>query len=282
MRLISHKPMTDFHNRAIGRYLACGLAVLTIVIALAPAVTAAAISQGYRADTTLDAGTLVSIQEGEKGKAVPADTTNSSGLLGIVIGNNEASLAVSSPGDLFQVATSGQAEMFVSDLNGEIKPGDVVAPSPIKGVGMRATEAGKVVGVAQGEAKYGSKTVDVKSSDGTTKTAKLGSAIITLQVSYYVPPVQKTYVPQFLQLFANQIAGKQVSLLRIVLSAIIVFAALVAAGVLLFTAVRSTMVSIGRNPLARSSIYRGLWQVVIASLIIVVLSMGAAYLVLTR
>jgi hypothetical protein len=51
--------------------------------------------------------------------------------------------------------------------------------------------------------------------------------------------------------------------------------------VLLFSAVRNTMISIGRNPLARNSIYRSLWQVIAASLVMFMAAMGSAYLVLT-
>ncbi len=269
-------------TQGIGRRLANSLALLVLVLALSPSVTAAAISQGYRSDTTLSAGSLVALKDGEKGKAILADTSNSAGLIGVVVGTTEANLAVSSPGDLFQVSTSGQAEAFVSDLNGEVKAGDIIAPSPISGVGMKANESGKVVGTAQSDAKYGSKTVEVKSSDGSTKTAKLGTVAANLQVTYYVAPVQKTYVPQFLQLFANQLAGKQVSLVRIILSAVILIGSLIAVGVLLFSAVRSTMVSIGRNPLAQSSIYRGLWQVIAISILVLGLAMSAAFLVLTR
>jgi hypothetical protein len=279
---MTHKQRGNLVQQVAGPLLAWLATIFVLICALAPGVTAAAISQGYQADQALAAGSLVSVKDGQNGRAQATDVNNSNYLLGVVVGDKDANLAVSTPSDRFQVATTGVVTAFVSNLNGDIKAGDPIGASPIAGVGMKATEAGKIVGVAQEDAKATSRTVEVKSKDGSTKTAIIDTVNVVVQVAYYNPPVPKTAVPTFLQLFVNQIAGKQVSLVRLVASAVIVVGAVIIIGVLLYSAVRSTMVSIGRNPLAQSSIYRGLWQVVVSSLLILVAAMGAAFLVLTR
>ncbi len=46
------------------------------------------------------------------------------------------------------VGLSGRVPVKVTTKNGEIKPGDYITTSDISGVGMRATEAGRVIGKA--------------------------------------------------------------------------------------------------------------------------------------
>jgi hypothetical protein len=251
-----------------------------MAVLVSPGVAAATISQGYQADQPLRAGTLVSSQTGSS-KAVAADSANASALLGVVVDKDGASVAVSAPNDQIQVATSGVATVFISDLGGEVKAGDPISASPIQGVGMRVAEAGKIIGIAERDATLGSQAVAVTDGEGKVTQAKLGSVPVVLQVAYYTPPPEKNVVPQFLQTFVNSLAGKPVSLLRLLGSVVLVLIGTVAVAVLLFSAVRNTMISIGRNPLARNSIYRSLWQVIAASLVMFMAAMGSAYLVLT-
>jgi len=51
-------------------------------------------------------------------------------------------------------------------------------------------------------------------------------------------------------------------------------------GSILYGGVRTTMVSIGRNPLAKASIMRGLAQVVLVSIIIFIIGLIGVYLLL--
>lgn len=46
------------------------------------------------------------------------------------------------------VGLSGRVPVKVSTKNGEIRPGDYITTSDIPGVGMKATEAGHVIGKA--------------------------------------------------------------------------------------------------------------------------------------
>ena len=189
---------------------------------------------------------------------------------------------MSTPGDKVQIATSGVITAIVSDLGGQIRAGDPVTVSPIRGVGMKASVPARIIGTAQKPAIFGDKTADVTATGGAITKAKLGTVQVAVQVSFYTPPAEKSVIPKWLQLYTNTLAGKDVPLIRVVISSLIVLAALIAVIVLLFSAVRNTMVSIGRNPLAKTSIYRGLWQIVATSVLIFLAAMGAAYLVLTR
>jgi hypothetical protein len=274
---ISPKSLLMTTARLCMSTIACAVLALVAI----PGVTAATISQGYKSDQQILAGTMVA-SEGSSGKAVPADITNAGNLLGVVVEGQEATLAISASGDQLQVATNGASRVFVSNLGGDIKAGDPVGPSPIKGVGMRVAVAGKIIGIAQADATYGSQTAPVANTDNQVTEAKLGTVPVALQVSYFTPPPEKTWVPQVLQELANSVAGKQVSLIRLLISALLLLAAIISDGILLFSAARNTIISVGRNPLATGTIYKSLWQVVLTTIVIFAAGAGSAYLVLTR
>jgi RNase P/RNase MRP subunit p29 len=247
---------------------------------LNPSAMSAAISQGYQAPAVLPAGTLVSI-DSDTNKVAAASTNNSNGLLGVVVGANAATLAITNASNELQVATTGTANLFISNLNGPVGVGDQIAPSAIEGVGMKASADGKVVGTAQKafNGKQPLKTITIKTVSGGTKTVAIGVIPVVVQVIYYTVPV-KAAVPFFLQQFADSVAGKPVAVARLALVGIILIAALLIVAILLFSAVRGSIVSIGRNPLARRSIYRSLFQATAASMAILAVAVGGAYVVL--
>lgn len=267
----------------LSRFAAAGVAALTLMVAITPGVVAAAISQGYRSTESLTAGTLVASDKNDQsGLVVPANIDNAENLVGIVVAEKDATLSVTNPNDSLQVATNGTAQALITDIGGEIKAGDSITASPVSGIGMKASENTKIVGVAQADAKFSGKTTKVKNKDGQEETFQVGTVPVVVQVSFYVPEVKKSPIPEQLQLFVDSIAGKQVALERLVASVAIVLAAVITIAILLYSAIHNSMISIGRNPLAQGSIYRGLWQVIITSFIIFIVALGSAYFVLTR
>jgi hypothetical protein len=268
---------------AWGRPQTAILAGLALLISLASPAAAAAISQGYQTTSPLAPDTLV-VQQSSSNQVAAAEISDASELLGVVVAAGDTALAVGSTADDVQVVTSGAATVFVTDLNGAVKAGDMITASPIQGVGMKAIAASKVIGVAQSAASTtNTKTVSVSTSGGKKVTAHVATVPITVQVGYFTPPANsKSSTPQFLQVFANQVAGKSVALVRVTISTVILLVALCMVSVMLFSAVRGTMTALGRNPLAHQSIYRGLWQVLATIIIIMVIGLIGSYVVLTR
>jgi hypothetical protein len=268
--------------RAVAAFkVAVSLGILVVTISLMSfGAQSAAISQGYKPDGALAPGALVAI-EAAQNAVTAADPANSNGLLGVVVGADSASLAVNNTDNMVQVATNGTAQVFVSDLNGHIKTGDQIAPSPIRGVGMKSEDSGKVIGVAQADFDGSSsiKTTTVPTNGGSAQTAHIGVIPVAVQVIYYTVPA-KGAVPAFLQQFAVSVTGKTASVAQLVIVLIIVAAALIVVGFLMFAAVRGSIVSLGRNPLAATSIYRGTLQAVAASMTILGIAVAGAYMVL--
>jgi len=271
--------------RKIRAIVVCRGTVLLLVLVVTTSLMSfgaqsAAISQGYKPDGNLAPGAMVTL-EASQNTVTATDTLNANGLYGVVVGTNAASLSVNNISNTVQVATSGSAQVFVSDLSGPIKAGDQIAPSAIRGVGMKALTSAKVIGIAQrdfdGSGAISATTV--KTTNGASQVAHIGAVPVVVQVAYYTVPA-KGAVPAFVQDFAQSVTGKTVSVAQLAIVLAIIFAALAIVAFLMFAAVRGSIVSLGRNPLAASNIYRGTFQAVAASMTILGVAIASAYMVL--
>jgi hypothetical protein len=254
-------------------------------VLLCPAlVTAAAFTQGYQSKQAITPGSLVELDASPQ-SVKPATQDGSEELIGVVVNVAESVLNSSGDQDSVVVATSGLAMTIVSDLGGEVNTGDRIAVSAIAGIGMKATAGGQVVGVAQAgmrDYEQNSSQVQVKDSRGQTKQVKLTRLPVMINPSYYGSgeALAGKAIPQPVQNVIQAIAGRPVSAARSLLVMGMFLAALVFTGVMLASAVRNSLISIGRNPLAKGAVYRGLWQVLLIAVGVLGLVIGAIYLVL--
>jgi hypothetical protein len=178
------------------------------------------------------------------------------------------------------VATSGTADVLVSDINGAITRGDNITASPIGGVGMKATGTVKIIGVAQGD--MSSTIKQTYKENGVEHPIILGQVPVLVNVSYYYKEPEKTLIPEAIQKLANALAGRTVSSLPILISGGIFIVMLVVVVSIIYSMVRGGIISVGRNPMSQSAVYRNLIQ--LSALVLVILGVGFAsmYLVLTR
>jgi len=273
------------HSR-IGLALVYGLALLSATLAAAPAL--ASLSQGFATSSSIATGSLVALDNKSSGSVVIADTTNTGRLFGVVVPPSSASISLSGQGSgQVQVVTSGTAQVLVSTAGGPIKVGDYITVSPIAGVGQKVGDAStRVVGTAQTDFDGSGDGVTKRTidTDQGKKEVAIGQIPVVIAVSTYTSTDGKqTYViPNWLQNLSNTLAGKAVSPIRIIMAGIILLVALVSITVLLYSAVRNSIISIGRNPLSKSSVLGGLLQVVGISAVILGLTAGAMYLVISR
>lgn len=240
------------------------------------------ISQSYKSDDDLSIGSIVSIKDNTSNEVVASSSNNVDSMIGVVIKNGESILSLENKGTgTVQVATSEIASVLVSDINGEIKKGDQITASPIKGVGMKATNNIKVVGVAQ-ENPVGDTVEKYTNAEGVEQAVKLGQVRALINVAYYYKEPEKTLIPSSIQNIANALAGKTVETLPIIIAGAIFIITMVVVVSIVYSMVRSSIISVGRNPLSQSAIYRDLIQ--LSAIVLVILFAGtiAIYLVLTR
>jgi hypothetical protein len=241
-------------------------------------------SQSYETANQLTIGSIVSIKSNTTDEVVAANNNNVDNMMGVVVNPGNSILSVSSDQkNSVEVATNGVLQVLVSDINGTISNGDQITASPIDGVGMKANENVRVIGIAQSglNTTNGSKE-SYTDKDGTKKSVLIGQIPVQVAVSYYYKEPDKTLVPAAIQNIANTLAGKPVSTLPIVISIAIFIITIVVVVVIVFAMVRSSIISVGRNPMSQSAIYRDIIQ--LSALVMAILAVGmiSIYLVLTR
>lgn len=240
------------------------------------------ISQSYTSSTALPVGSLVSLKKDTSDQVVPASSANVDSLFGVVINPDSSLLSLSSGKDnQVQIATTGTVQVLVSDINGKVQRGDNITASPIIGVGMRATGNSRIIGTAQGDVSNSSQQA-YSGKDGKKHPVVVGEVPTLVSVSYFYKQPEKTIIPGAIQNIANALAGKAVNSLPILISGAIFIIMLIAVASMIYSMIRSSIISVGRNPMSQSAVYRNLIQ--LSSLVLVILAVGlvSIYLVLTR
>lgn len=253
---------------------------LSLLSPVAYAITS--LSESYSSKESLAVGSLVSIRDDQTDIIEASESSNVDNMVGVVITSGSSLLSLSSgKDDQVQVATSGTLPVIVSNINGDIVRGDHITAGPVKGVGMRATANVRVVGIAQGK-MTNVKDQKYKDSDGATKTMKLGEVPVLVNVAYYFKEPDKTIVPAAVQNVANSLAGREVGTVPILISGAIFIIMLIIVASLVYSMIKSSIISVGRNPLSQSAIYRDLVQ--LSGLVLAILGVGlvSIYLVLSK
>lgn len=267
-------------TKKFGFWLIC-IGLLTVSL---PCLTWATstISQGFSSDDELSMGSIVSLKTDTTDTVVASTTNNIEGILGIVINDGSSWLTLSNgQKNQVQVATSGTASVLVSNINGDVLEGDQITASPIKGVGMKATSNTKVIGIAQGKAST-TKTQEFTNADGKKQTVALDLIPIQVNVAYFFKEPEKSIIPQSIQSLANAIAGKSVNTVPIIISGAIFIITLIVVVCIVYAMIKSSIISVGRNPMAQSAVYRDVIQLSALVVIILAVSLTTIYIILTR
>lgn len=253
-----------------------------VVLNTTNTLAASTISQGYSTIDKLAVGSIVSLATNSADKVVPATSLNSDNILGVVINQNDSLLSLTNGSESqVQVVTGGTVQVLVSDINGPIASGDHITSSPIAGVGMKASGNVRVIGIAQGNITNASNQSYIDKTN-VKQSISVGTAPVLVSVSYYFKEPDKTIIPSAIQNVANSLAGRSVSTLPIVISGIIFLIMIIIVSSIIFSMVRNSIISVGRNPMSQSAIYRDLVQLSALVLVILAVGISAIYLILTR
>lgn len=270
------KPFLAFWPTFI--YLAGLIAVFVLITVPALAITP--VSQSYLTSKPIPLGSLASLDGNSTDRVVATTTATVKNLIGVTINDSTPLTITTSDSNSSLVATSGIAPTLVSNINGEIELGDQITASPIVGVGMKATTNTKIVGIAQ--SAMTSKKTETVNVDGKDQSIEIGEISLLISVGYHYQEPEKTLIPVAIQNIANAMAGKKVEPLPIIVSLIIFIVTMVVVISLIYAIVRSSIISVGRNPLAQSAVYRNAIQLSVLVMAIIAASIIAIYLVLTK
>lgn len=265
------------------KVLAMSVALLSLAI---PATVSGltTLSQGYSTTDKVASGSIVSLDNSASDQVSAATSSNANSILGVVINDGNSLLSLSDgQTNQIQVATSGVAQVLVSDINGDIAQGDEITASPIKGVGMKATSNAKVVGIAQ-DSLSGNRSSSQSYTDksGQKHSIKLGEVSVLVNVSYFYKQPEKTLIPSAIQNIANALAGKTVNSLPILISVGIFIVTLVVVSSIIYSMIHGSIISVGRNPMSQAAVYRNVMQMSVLVLGILAVAVIAIYMVLTK
>lgn len=257
-----------------------GLLVLIVFSAQIKIAFGQAFSQGYGSDESLQRGMIVRILQEDTTKVASATQETSADAYGVVVNKNDAPATISNEGEEVFVANDGKYEILVSTQNGLINPGDYIVISSLNGIGMKVDEVQPVV-VGRALDGFEGGGDSVSSAEINETPVEIGRVQADIGVTgnpLQKPPDQK--LPEILRNAAEDIANKPVSTTRIYLSLALLLVSSLVSGVLLYGGIRSAIVSVGRNPLSKKSIVKGMIQVVIVGMLIFIVGVFGVYLLL--
>lgn len=256
--------------------------VLASLFGVVGAQGASSIAQGFiTEDANIVPGALVSLKKGVSNVVELATLEKDDQLAGVV--GEDALIELTDGESTIRVVTTGVTPTLVSNINGEVSVGDKIAASPIAGVGMKASESGVIVGTAQANlASVPTNSTTVTDKDGVPQNVQVGTIPVQVDVIFYTGLSQDSpYIPSFVQSVANDVAGQPVSSVRIISASLLIVLLLVSIAALLYSGVKSSIISIGRNPLSSSSIRRSLFQVGLTIIGLLGFTVILVYLILT-
>jgi len=245
------------------------------------------VTQGYGADASLQKGMIVKLKDSDASHVEALTTDTITQMLGVVVAANDATVTLSNDANSGQVfvASFGHYDVLVSNQNGPIKSGDYITISALAGIGMKVDTTQPVV-LGRAAADFsGSGAVDgtakLKTSSGGSVSVSIGRIPVDISISHN--PLQQSVdkgLPSFLKKASEQIAGKQVGTVRVYMSLVVLAAACLLAGGMLYSGIRGGLISIGRNPLAKKQVIGGIFRVVLSGVIVFIIGLFGVYLIL--
>lgn len=214
------------------------------------------------ADKTVPNGSIISVNN----NAYRLSKIEYDGLVfGVAVENPAVSFVTGDEEGLTPIATSGKVSVRVSNKGGAIKSGDLITSSTTAGVGIKATKNGYVIGSAL--AAYN------KSEPGLIPVA------LNIGSSTQFSSVRSNLFETLGLALSSQVVAP-LNALRYVIAGLIVFAVIVI-GIFFFGKItKSSVESMGRNPLAGKMIQFNMILSLGLTVVIMLVGLGLAYLIL--
>jgi hypothetical protein len=193
----------------------------------------------------------------------PSKASYDPSVIGVVTSNPAVSLSIQGSGkNSYPVSSAGNVEVNVSNVNGNIKKGDLITTSDINGVGMRATKTGYVIGTAM--------------SDFVGEKNEVGQINVALNLHYaYSGSKAVSSLKDILNLSLLATYESPSAVFKYVVAGIVIILSALL-GFLSFGRTANTGVeALGRNPLAGKMIQLG----IIINVVVTVAIIGAGMLI---
>lgn len=258
------------------------LALLVTSLLSFAAVSAASpnISRSYKSTSNIPNGSIVSLIPSRTGYVQEANTSNGQNLAGVAVSVNQSLVAVNPGSGQVQIATSGTVNALVSNVNGNISVGQEVAVSPFNGVGMKSGSGDRVIGTSLtsfNSQTAGSSSEEITDIHGNKHLLTVGYVKLTIAIGNMY---SSNFSIQGVQAFIESLTGHPISILRVIISLAVALIAIITLVVLIYASIYGSIVSIGRNPLAKVAVFRTLTSVMVMVVILAIVAGITIYLLL--
>jgi hypothetical protein len=259
-----------------------GVFLALLVFGLSPTFASSAnISHSYRSERPIANGSAVSLDPKKSDYVEPVNIVNGKHVIGVVLDSNDSLLAVDAQAGRVQVATSGTASLLVSTLNGDIEVGDQISVSPFNGIGAKTLPNAYIIGLAQTSLNNRTSGVTKQTvTDNTGHSRQVTLGLIRLSIAIGAPAESGNQPSSPFQRLVKSVTGRNVSALRAVLSLLVALVTILALIILIYGSIYGSIISIGRNPLARFAVFRTLAGVLLMSLVMASIAGVTVYLLL--
>lgn len=258
-------------------WLQAGLLAASLMIYVP---VASGVAKGYRTvDTGLSTGMIVALASDEDNQSFVerASPENISRVIGVVVdpSANFANVG-SAESDVF-VEASEEVEGYVSDLNGKVAKGDRLTVSPLKGILMKASLHDMAVATALEDFDGEGESVQITGDNGSPKTVTLLRLAVNISAR---SGGAATTEDSAISRLGQAIVDKDVTELQVIIAVVIFFMMVVVEGSIIYAAISSGIIALGRNPMAKNLIRRELIRMVGVAVFVLMLGLAAIYAVL--
>jgi hypothetical protein len=263
---------------------------LAFPMAEASSLNSGGVTQSYSADPSVLPSMLVESQSKDnKSTVIPLSSDSVGSMTGVVVPSNNATIVLTPQTTSSQqviVAASGLYNVLVSNQNGSIKTGDYLSVSALPGIAMKADSNQSLIIGRAASSFNGDNSISVTSLNSAQNKAvnvAIGRVAVNVQLApnpLYLKNSNSILV--FLTRAEYNITNKQVGSTRTYLSAFVLLVTIIVSGVLLYSGTRNSMIAIGRNPLAKSAISKGLIKTIIAGITVFTIGVAIVYLILNQ
>lgn len=240
-----------------------------------------AITRGYTSsDSGLQSGMVVSLAENNSNTSDVERTSkdNIEKIVGVVVNQGDNLLTVSSGAAEVLVESEGVVNAYVSDINGEVKTGDKLVISPLKGVLIRKLSNSVALVIATAAEDITSTENYTYQDSNQSKQTKVSKIKIKLNNLGYSNDIASS--DSALSRVGRAIAGKSVSEIRVVIAMILFVIVLIAEAGIIYGAISSAITALGRNPFANKIISRELIKIIAIAIIVLILGLGSVFAIL--
>lgn len=266
------------------RFLVLGVMYFVLVFWAIGGGSVSALANGYSTDDNgLIPGMVVALSQSstsDKPKVERAALDKEAKIIGVSTTLENQLVSVGSKDARVFVQTTGEATVYVTDLNGVVKNGDLLAPSPLLGVLMKADQrTAPVVGIAIED--FDESTAETQSITDNSKRKDTNINKIRINLDHMAASNQQASISDSsLERLGQAVVGRRVGEIQVVAALAIFLIVLVAEGGIIYGAISSSITSVGRNPLAGKIIRRETARVVGVALVVLIIGVASIYAIL--